>query len=459
MNASLMDPAPRLDAAAVLRRADRLPRYTSYPTANHFSPTVTAEDYARWLERLPGDAALSLYLHVPYCDALCWYCACSTKATRRYAPVSAYLERLLTEITDVAARLPAGHSVRHLHWGGGSPDILDAADIRRLGGALTSAFRFAPDLEFAIEVDPRLMTEGKADSLVEVGVNRISVGVQDFDPQVQQAIGRMQGFAVTRDAIGMFRARGVRSINMDLVYGLPHQTEVTLTQTLEQVLALMPDRIALFGYAHLPQRAHNQRLIDERALPDALARYSMSQMLARALQQAGYTQRGIDHFARAGDALATAPLNRNFQGYTTDAAEHLLGLGASAIGKLPQGYVQNAVGAREYMEAIDRGQLATARGLALTDDDRLRGFVIERLMCDFTVSADAVRDAFGETSAQCVLREAEAMLADNADGLVERTADGLRMTEAGRPFVRSVCARFDAWLKPEPGIVRHALAV
>jgi oxygen-independent coproporphyrinogen III oxidase len=459
MHAPQMEPSPRLDPAAVLRRAERLPRYTSYPTANHFSPTVTAQDYAGWLERLPGDVALSLYLHVPYCDALCWYCACSTKATRRYAPVSAYLERLLTEITDVAARVPAGHSVRHLHWGGGSPDILDAGDIRRLGSALASAFRFAADLEFAIEVDPRLMTEGKTDSLVEVGVNRISVGVQDFDPQVQRAIGRIQSFAVTRDAIGMFRARGVRSINMDLVYGLPHQTEATLMQTLEQALELMPDRIALFGYAHLPQRAHNQRLIDERALPDAPARYSMSQRLARALQRAGYTQRGIDHFARSADRLATAPLNRNFQGYTTDAAEHLIGFGASAIGKLPQGYVQNAVGAREYMAAIDRGELATARGLTLTDDDRLRGFVIERLMCDFAVSAGAVRDLFGARAADQVLREAEAVLAEDTDGLVERTADGLGMTEAGRPFVRSICARFDAWLKPEPGVVRHAMAV
>jgi oxygen-independent coproporphyrinogen-3 oxidase len=453
MNAPLMDPA------AVLRRAERLPRYTSYPTANHFTPEVTAEDYAAWLGLLPEDAALSLYLHVPFCDSLCWYCACSTKATKRYAPIAAYLERLEAEVAKVAARVPAGHGVRHLHWGGGSPDILTAQDIRRLGATLAGAFRLAPDLEFAIEVDPRLMTGEKADSLVGVGVNRISVGVQDFDPQVQRAIGRMQSFDVTRDAVGMFRERGVRSINMDLVYGLPHQTEVTLMQTLEQVLELMPDRIALFGYAHLPQRAHNQRLIDERVLPDALARYAMSQRLARALVAAGYAPRGIDHFARADDALATAPLNRNFQGYTTDAAEHLIGLGASAIGKLPQGYVQNAVGAREYMEAIDRGDLATARGFALTDDDRLHAFVIERLMCDFDISTDAVRDAFGTRAAAHVQDEIEAVLGEDGDGIVERTIDGLRMTVRGRPFVRSICARFDAYLNPEPGVVRHSMAI
>jgi len=453
MNAPLMDPA------AVLRRAERLPRYTSYPTANHFTPEVTAEDYAAWLSLLPAGAALSLYLHVPFCDSLCWYCACSTKATKRYAPISAYLERLEAEIAEVAARVPADHRVRHLHWGGGSPDILSAADIRRLGAALARAFHIAPDAEFAIEVDPRLMTAEKAQSLVDVGVNRISIGVQDFEPAVQRAIGRMQSFEVTRDAIGLFRARGVRSINMDLVYGLPHQTEATLMRTLDQVLQLSPDRIALFGYAHLPQRAHNQRLIDEAALPGALARYAMSQRLAQALKAAGYAQRGIDHFARSDDALATAPLNRNFQGYTTDAVEQLIGLGASAIGKLPQGYVQNAVGAREYMEAIDRGDLATARGFALTDDDRLRAFVIERLMCDFAVSADAVRDAFGARAADHVQGEIEAVLAEDPDGIVARTPDGLQMTERGRPFVRSVCARFDAYLSPEPGVVRHSMAV
>ena len=453
MNAPLMDPA------AVLRRAERLPRYTSYPTANHFTPEVTAQDCAAWLALLPENAALSLYLHVPYCDSLCWYCACSTKATKRYAPIAAYLERLEAEVALVSTQVPAAHSVRHLHWGGGSPDILSATDIRRLGAALAAAFRIAPDAEFAIEVDPRLMTGEKAQALVEIGVNRISVGVQDFDPQVQRAIGRMQSFQVTRVAIGLFRERGVRSINMDLVYGLPHQTEATLMQTLEQVLELMPDRIALFGYAHLPQRAHNQRLIDEAALPGALARYAMSQKLAQALKQAGYAQRGIDHFARSDDALATQPLNRNFQGYTTDAVEHLIGLGASAIGKLPQGYVQNAVGAREYMDAIDRGELATARGFALTDDDRLRAFVIERLMCDFAVSADAVRDAFGAGAADHVQDEIEAVLAQDPDGIVARTPDGLQMTERGRPFVRSICARFDAYLSPEPGVVRHSMSV
>jgi len=453
MTATLLDPA------AVLRRAERLPRYTSYPTANHFTATVTAGDYAAWLSALPEDSVLSLYLHVTFCESLCWYCACATRATRRHAPIAAYLQRLEAEIIDIAARLPAGHRVQHLHWGGGSPDILSADDIRRLGGTLRTAFHLAPDMDFAIEVDPRLMTGDKADSLVDIGVNRLSVGVQDFDPRVQQAIGRMQGFEVTREAIDLFRARGVRSVNMDLVYGLPHQTEATLRRTLAQVLELMPDRIALFGYAHLPQRARNQRLIDEAALPGPLARYAMSQALAGDLKVAGYAQRGIDHFARAHDALATEPLNRNFQGYTTDTAEYLIGLGASAIGKLPQGYVQNAVAARDYMASIDRGELATARGYALDADDRLRAFVIERLMCDFALSTDALRNTFGDRAAQRIGEEIDAVLADDPDGLVERTPQGLRMTERGRPFVRSICARFDAYLSPEPGVIRHAMAI
>jgi oxygen-independent coproporphyrinogen-3 oxidase len=444
-----------IDEALVLRRAAPLPRYTSYPTANHFAPVAPA-DYRKWLGLLEDDAALSLYMHVPFCNDLCWYCACSTKATHRYEPVARYLDTLEAEIATVAGLLPRRHRVTHLHWGGGSPDILSAADITRLGDTFRRHFQFDARAEFAIEIDPRLMTVAKADAMAGAGVNRISIGVQDFDPAVQAAIGRMQGFDVTRTTVEMFRDRGVASVNFDLVYGLPHQTLASLTRTIEQVLALSPDRIAMFGYAHLPGRATNQKLIDEAALPGAVERFAMARQVTTLLERAGYQQLGLDHFAKLDDSLSTQPLNRNFQGYTTDSSETLIGLGASAIGKLPQGYVQNAVAVGDYAKRVADHGLASARGRALTADDRLRAYVIERLMCDFEFSGAAVMGMFGD-AASAVLDEADAIVSDDSDGFVERTTTGFRLTERGRPFVRNICARFDAYLKPVAG--KHSLSV
>jgi oxygen-independent coproporphyrinogen-3 oxidase len=444
-----------IDEALVLRRAAPLPRYTSYPTANHFVP-VAPSDYRDWLGLLEDNAALSLYMHVPFCNDLCWYCACSTKATHRYEPVARYLDTLEAEIATVAGLLPRRHRVTHLHWGGGSPDILSAADITRLGDTFRRNFQFAASAEFAIEIDPRLMTVAKADAMVGAGVNRISIGVQDFDPVVQAAIGRLQGFDITRTTVEMFRDRGVTSVNFDLVYGLPHQTLASLTRTIEQVIDLAPDRIAMFGYAHLPGRASNQKLIDEAALPGPVERFAMARQVTTMLEGAGYQQLGLDHFAKRDDSLSTKPLNRNFQGYTTDSTEALIGLGASAIGKLPQGYVQNAVAVGDYAKRVAENGLATARGRALTPDDRLRAYVIERLMCDFEFSGAAIQQMFGDV-ASGVLDEADAIVSDDADGFVEQTTTGFRLTARGRPFVRNICARFDAYLKPMAG--KHSLSV
>ena len=450
--------ARAFDAQAVLARAARAPRYTSYPTANHFSAAVGPELYDTWLAALPEEASLSLYMHVPFCDQMCWYCACTTKATKRYTPIAAYLDTLEAEMARIAEKLPAFHRVRHIHLGGGSPDILSPEDMLRLGERLHTLFRIDPDAEFAIEIDPRLMTEAKADSLAAIGVNRISVGVQDFDVSVQAAIGRMQSFEETRAAVAMFRARGITSINLDLVYGLPHQTLETVMATLDRALELSPDRIALFGYAHLPQRAANQRLIDEAALPDLNARYGLSCALSRALTEAGFMALGVDHFAKATDKLAKAPLKRNFQGYTTDDADALIGMGASSISRLPQGFAQNATGARDYAERIAAGGLATVRGAALTADDRVRATAISALMCDFTFDGQALTDGFGEAAAD-VIAIAEQLLAQDQDGLLERTDEGFRLTDAGRPFVRIVCAAFDAYLSPDPAARRHASAI
>lgn len=442
----------------VSRLAAPVPRYTSYPTANHFSDAVTSAHVKDWLAALPSEGALSLYLHIPFCRELCFYCGCTTKAVRRYAPVETYLASLTAEIARVAALVPRGQRVTHIHWGGGSPDILSPDDIVRLGGALREHFRVSPDVEVAVEIDPRLLTEQQADSFADIGVNRVSVGVQDFDPEVQVAIGRVQSFETTRRAVELFRARGVRSLNVDLVYGLPHQTTERALRTLEDVLALQPDRIAVFGYAHLPARLKHQRLIDDAWLPGAAERFAQSRGIAERLGGNGYVEIGIDHFARPSDALARAPVVRNFQGYTTDRADALLGLGASAISRLPQGFAQNAVAIADYARRIEGGDLATVRGHRMQGDDEMRAYVIDRLMCAFSVSWHDLRRRFDER-ARRLISEAENAVSRDGDGLAYLRDDGLFITDAGRPFVRNVCAWFDPYLSRDIQQRLHALSI
>lgn len=433
-----------------------VPRYTSYPTAPHFSPRVGDVQYVSWLGALPDRATVSLYVHIPFCHELCWYCGCNTKATKRYPPIAGYLRSLESEIMNVAALVPPKHRVTHLHWGGGSPNILSAGDIVALAGALQGAFNFAEGTEFAVEIDPRHMDAAKADAFARAGVNRVSVGVQDFDADVQAAIGREQSYATTRDAIAALRVRGIASTNIDLMYGLPRQTQASVERTIGQVLSLDPDRIAVFGYAHLPERMKHQRLMPLEALPETIERFAQAEQIGRRLEAHGYVRIGLDHFAKPGDTLAAGRVARNFQGYTTDTADALIGLGASAIGRLPQGYVQNAVAVADYERRIRAYGLGTAKGLALTGDDKVRAAVIERLMCDLTFSASSLRRTFG-TAADPVVREAEALLETAEDGLVVPTADGFVVTDVGRPFIRSICARFDAYLPRS--IARHAAGV
>jgi oxygen-independent coproporphyrinogen-3 oxidase len=442
----------------IQRHAVPLPRYTSYPSANHFSGAVTTEHYRSWLNGLSAGSALSLYLHIPFCNELCWYCGCSTKAVRRYNPVADYLEPLGIEIATLGGLVPREHRVTHIHWGGGSPDILKPADIVRLGTALRKHFTIAPDSEIAVEVDPRLLVAERADAFAAIGINRVSIGVQDFAEDVQRAIGRIQTYETTRHAVGLFRDRGIGSINIDLVYGLPHQTEASVARTIEQVLTLAPERIAIFGYAHLPDRLRHQRLIDEAALPGATQRFEQSRRIAADLTGAGYVHIGLDHFARNSDTLATKPLARNFQGYTTDQADALLGIGASAISHLPQGYAQNAVPADEYFRRIEANGLATTRGHKMSSDDQLRAYVIERLMCDFAFSWFELAGRFG-SAANAIRSDAREILERDIDDLVEQTGDQFRLTERGRPLVRNICAAFDAYLVHDVASRRHALSV
>ena len=432
------------------------PRYTSYPTAQQFHPEIGTAQYASWLSMLQSGANLSLYCHIPFCHELCWYCGCNTKAVRRYEPISAYMEAILGEIANVSVLVPQDHRVTHIHWGGGTPNSLQPADIRRLATALRTHYHIADDAEFAVEIDPRHIDGCKVTAFRLAGVNRVSVGVQDFNTEVQHAINRVQSFEQTQTAIELFGNQGITSINIDLVYGLPHQTSETIAKTVEQVLSLRPERIATFGYAHLPSRLRHQRLIDETALPGPVERFAQSQLLTRLLVEAGYMRIGLDHFALPTDHLAGQSLKRNFQGYTTEQANALLGFGASSIGQLPQGYVQNTVAASEYISRIEQTRLATVRGVALTDDDRARAYIIEQLMCSLAFSTAQLQQRFPD-STPALIDIADDILATQRDGFFARTATGYEITEAGRPFVRTICTKFDAYFEPAPN--RHAVAV
>lgn len=451
------------DAALIDRYDGRVPRYTSYPTAPHFHPGIGTDIYAQWLTELPPEASLSLYLHVPFCDRLCLYCGCNTTVMRREAPKRAYAASLMREIDRVAALIGRRAVVSQVHWGGGTPTALPADCLTGIMDHLHQRFSLAPDAEIAIEIDPTTLDETCLDALGRMGVNRASVGVQDFDPAVQEAIGRRQSFAETAAAIAGLRRLGIRSINLDLIYGLPHQTEASVTRTARRTLALQAERAAVFGYAHVPWMKKHQALIPDETLPAAAARMAQEAAIRRVLQEEGdYLPVGLDHFACADDAMAKAAregrLHRGFQGYTTDAAPVLIGLGASAIGCLPQGYVQNAPHAPAYMAAVGEQGLATVRGVELTPDDRLRRAAIEGIMCGSQTDLVALAESAG-LSAAPLLHDAAPLAGFAADGLVEWDGRVVAMTPRGRCFVRNAAALFDAYLKRPAAAGRHARAI
>ncbi len=448
-------------AVAEARASKPVPRYTSYPTAAQFSPAVTAGTYGSWLGAIPAGTSLSLYVHVPFCDTLCWFCGCHTKVARKYAPIADYVEVLLAEIDAVAARVTGPTTVRHVHWGGGTPTVLSPDDIQRVDNRLRSAFAYAPDAEFAVEVDPRDVPEETIRTLAAVGVNRVSVGVQDLNPRVQAAINRRHGLDLVRSVVDQLRSVGITRLNIDMMYGLPHQTVRKVLDTVEGVLTLAPERMSLFGYAHVPWMKTHQKVIDEAALPDSPQRLAQLHAAIERLAQAGYVPIGLDHFARPDDPLAEAAaagrMRRNFQGYTTDDAPVLIGFGASAIGSLPQGYVQNQPDLAKYAATVRAGALATVRGVALNDDDRVRAAAIERLMCDLEVDLDAVCAGFGTTPA-AAFPDLEARLAESVeDGVAVREGAVITVPEAARPFLRLAAAAFDVYW--DPTAVRHAKAV
>ena len=428
---------------------ERLPRYTSYPTAPHFSGTIGAKTYAEWLKAIPRHAIASLYLHVPFCRSMCWYCGCHTTIARRDEPISQYAAALRCELDLVSRRIERRMKVDHIHFGGGTPTIMAPELFVDLMGAIRQSFFVLPSAEIAVEIDPRTLTGRIVDALGLAGVTRASLGVQSFDPVVQRAINRVQSFEETAEAVTSLRRAGIAGINFDLIYGLPYQTVASCLDTVRRCVELRPDRFSVFGYAHVPTFKKYQRKIAEAWLPDSLERLDQSYAIANALKEAGYLQIGLDHFALPGDAMAAAQregrLRRNFQGYTTDMSNVLLGFGASAIGHLPQGYVQNEVNIRAYSEMIAGGKLATVKGYALTADDRLRAEIIERIMCDFGVDLDPICARYG-SAPQEVLKSSPRLKDLISSGVVELDGASLAVKEDSRFLVRSVAAAFDAHL-------------
>lgn len=436
-----------------------LPRYTSYPTAPHFKPAQSGL-YEQWLEALPDDTTASLYLHVPFCRSMCWYCGCHTTITARDEPIARYLAALWAEIALVAETLPTRIGAKHVHFGGGTPTLMQPGQFVALMDHLRSRFELSPDAEVAIEIDPRTLEPEMIAALAEGGVTRASLGVQSFDPVVQKAINRIQSYEQTEAAVTGLRGAGVAQINFDLIYGLPHQSIESCIDTVRRAVALAPDRFAVFGYAHVPSFKLHQRKIEEAALPDGAARHAQAEGIAEALVAAGYVRIGLDHFARPDDplalALAEGKLHRNFQGYTTDSCETLIGFGASSIGRLPQGYVQNAVLIGDYQRRIAAGEFAASKGCAFAAEDRLRATVIERLMCDYRVDLGDVCAGFG-ADPEHLIGSAKGIDALVEDGLAHRDGHVIAMREEARPLVRVLAAAFDQYLGQ--GAARHSRAV
>jgi oxygen-independent coproporphyrinogen-3 oxidase len=453
------------DAARLVARYDgRVPRYTSYPTAPNFTPSVGPSVYARWLEDLAGRTPLSLYLHVPFCDRLCLYCGCNTAVVRLESSHRAYAAQLMREIDHLATLIGRRAPVSHVHWGGGTPTSLPADCLIAIMDCLKERFAFNADAEIAIEIDPTSLPPDRRAALGPMGVTRVSLGVQDLEHSVQRAIGRMQSYEETEACADAARALGVASLNLDLIYGLPLQTEEGVARTARRALDLKADRIAVFGYAHVPWMKRHQALIPEEQLPGPAARYAQLNAIHRVLTaEGGYLAIGLDHYALPSDPMAAAAtagrLKRSFQGYTTDTAPALIGFGASAIGSLPQGYVQNAPTAAAYAKEIGAGRLATVRGVTLADEDRLRREVIERVMCDLEVDLEAVAIAHAADPAALIAAASEGLPRFLEDGLASWDGRRIVVSDRGRPFVRSVAALFDGYLANPSDKPRHSRAV
>lgn len=436
----------------------RVPRYTSYPTAPQFGASVDTRLFSDWISAIPAGSAISLYLHVPFCRRLCWFCACRTQGTSSDAPVRAYAQTLKAEIALLKARLQPGVTLSRLHWGGGTPTMLPAELMRDLAESIFDAVPMGIGAEFSVEIDPNEIDADRLDALAAAGMNRASIGVQDFDPEIQKAIGREQSHEVTRHVADMIRDRGIRSLNADILYGLPHQTRARIADSVQKLLALSPDRVALYGYAHVPWMSRRQQMIPSDAMPTPEERLRLFDTARDLFAADGYQEIGIDHFARPEDGMAIAARNgtlrRNFQGYTDDTAPVLVGLGASSISRFPQGFAQNASGTSDHTKAIRAGQFSTHRGHIFAGEDLLRARIIEALMCDFRVDrAEMLRDFRVSPSR---LDHLFTTAAAAFPGMVAVTDEAFVILHQGRPLARMVARAFDAYDQTK---AQHSAAV
>lgn len=436
----------------------KVPRYTSYPTSPHFKNNVDAQDFTSWVEAIPEGGEISLYLHVPFCRRLCWFCACRTQGTASGEPVTAYVETLKDELSLLKRHLPSGVRLSRLHWGGGTPTLMSPDHMRDLSATVREVADFAEDYEFSVEIDPNEIDAARLDALFESGMNRASIGVQDFNPDIQKTIGREQSFDITKQAVDMIRDRGVQSLNADILYGLPDQSRGRIVDSVQKLLSLSPDRVALYGYAHVPWMAKRQQMIPSDSLPRPDERLDLFEAARKLFVWDNYQEIGIDHFATKEDGLSRAARNgtlrRNFQGYTDDTSDVLVGLGASAISKFPQGFAQNAPATGAYTKAIRAHAFATTRGHAFSADDKLRGRMIEMLMCDFRVRTDELVRDFGTTPdfVNGILNRANAAF----DNLLTVDETGMYVPRDARPLTRMIARSFDAYELSSAG---HSAAI
>ncbi|MGZ5116524.1 MAG: oxygen-independent coproporphyrinogen III oxidase [Burkholderiales bacterium] len=451
----------------LISRLDRNgPRYTSYPTADRFTEAFTPANYARWAaQRNPGGVhrPLSLYVHLPFCSALCYYCACNKIITGDASKAQRYLDYLKREIAMQARLFGDDVRVTQMHWGGGTPTFYGTRDLGTLFDTLKSHFDLDPTGEYSIEIDPRTVDARIIDELRAIGFNRASFGVQDFDPDVQRGVNRVQSEEQTANVIEAARRAGFTSLNVDLIYGLPRQTLITFNRTLARVLALRPDRIAIYNYAHMPARFKAQRLIAQNDIPAAQTKLQLLGLAARRLTEGGYVYIGMDHFALPEDPLAVAQrqgrLQRNFQGYSTHAECDLVGLGVSAIGAIGPTYSQNARTLNDYYRCLDRHVLPIVRGVELSADDLVRRSVIQTLMCHFELSKDAIEVAYLIDFDRYFESELAELSALQQSGLLDIDGRWISVTPKGRMLIRSICMVFDRYLRVDRDNQRYSKTI
>jgi oxygen-independent coproporphyrinogen-3 oxidase len=455
-----MNPRLVFDAELIRRYDQSGPRYTSYPTAAQFHDDIAEDEYKKWAQHSNEDPIprhLSLYFHIPFCDTVCFYCACTKVVTKDHTRANTYLEYLYKEITLQGKLFDRDRIVEQLHWGGGTPTFLNVAQIRELMAVIHHNFTLRTDDkgEYAIEIDPRSVDREKLKVLRETGFNRVSLGVQDFNPDIQKAVNRIQSEEMTRTATETARALGFRSVNIDLMYGLPLQSIETFGETLRQTVAINPDRIAVYNYAHLPARFKPQRRITESELPSPDEKLDILQYTIQFLTESGYVYIGMDHFARPDDELAIAQnkggLHRNFQGYSTHADCDLVGMGMSAIGQVCDNYIQNVTSLEEYYQLLDAGTLPLNRGIELEPDDLLRREIITQLMCHFMLDIKTLVEKWNFDFTSHFTQELTELREMQSDGLLTVTEDTLEIRPAGRLLVRNICMVFDRYLRQGSG--------